>query len=196
MEFLSAAEPVTASVVGQRGASAPDATLYATGRSVLAIPQRVVVSPDVCAVRLGPRAQHVGFSNILNCSSLPPPRMSAMMSAFAVRLACVSSGSDRHVGRNQFKRECAVECAQRLAEVRVHLRFLKSRMNHSDCRFRSFRKWVAIRSNRLQHLQGGCVLAASVQGRRCVQQPEFSDGQIHLESGGRECKKDCVNAVL
>jgi len=55
MEFLSAAEPMT-SVVGQRGASAPDATLYATGRSVLAIPQRVVVSPDVCAVRLEPRA--------------------------------------------------------------------------------------------------------------------------------------------
>jgi hypothetical protein len=81
MEFLSAAEPVT-SVVGQRGAFTPDATLYATGRSVLAIPQDVVVSPDVCAVspdvcavRLGPPAQHVGFSNILNCSSLPPLRV-------------------------------------------------------------------------------------------------------------------------
>jgi hypothetical protein len=61
MEFLSAAEPVTASVVVQRGASAPDATAYATGRSVLAIPRRVVVSPNVCAARLGPRAQHVGI---------------------------------------------------------------------------------------------------------------------------------------
>ncbi len=50
MEFLSGAEPATASVVVQRGASAPDATAYATRRSVLAIPRRVVVSP--CAQRV------------------------------------------------------------------------------------------------------------------------------------------------
>jgi len=35
-----------------------------------------------------------GFSKTLNCSSLPPPRISAMISAFAVRIVCVSSGTD------------------------------------------------------------------------------------------------------
>ena len=50
MEFLCAAEPVTASVVVQRVASAPGAIAYVTHRSVLAIPRRVVVSP--CAGRV------------------------------------------------------------------------------------------------------------------------------------------------
>lgn len=114
---------------------------------------------------LGPRAQQVGILEhaelLVTCASANQRNDAGIRCTQGVR----ESRCRQHVAPNRLQ-----GCAQRLAEVRVHLRFLRPRMDHVNCWLGSLREWVAVGSSRLQDLQSECFLATPVQDCRCVQQ--------------------------